>query len=65
MTLDPVDALEPHIRRVSEARSLLEEAIRRRDEAIRAVIASGVSAYRVAKVTGLGESYVSRIRRAG
>lgn len=57
--------LDEHVARVGEARAGLEEAIRRRDEAIRAVIASGVSAYRVAQVTGLGESYVGRIRRGG
>lgn len=57
--------LDEHVARVGKVRAALDEAIRHRDEAIRAVIASGVSAYRVAKVTGLTESYVGRIRRAG
>ena len=53
-----------HIARVDAARAGLAESIRGRDDAIRAVIAGGASAYRVAQVTGLSQGLVARIRHA-
>ena len=58
------DALDEHIARVDAARAGLAESIRGRDDAIRAVIAGGASAYRVAQVTGLSQGLVARIRHA-
>ena len=57
--------LDEHTARVADARRVLEEELRLRDEAIRALLREGVSAYRVAQVTGLSQSLIGRIKAAG
>ena len=57
--------LDEHTARVADARRVLEDELRLRDEAIRALLREGVSAYRVAQVTGLSQSLIGRIKAAG
>ena len=57
--------LDEHTARVADARRVLEEELRLRDEAIRSLLREGVSAYRVAQVTGLSQSLIGRIKAAG
>ena len=57
--------LDEHTARVADARRVLEDELRLRDEAIRSLLREGVSAYRVAQVTGLSQSLIGRIKAAG
>lgn len=62
-------SIEDHIlrahQRVTHAEQTATTARRERDDLIREAIASGTSAYRIAKLLGIQQSAVARIRRAG